>query len=72
MEAEEGPFEGIVKKWAIKINWERRKLIIHNRQFTRMNTTKTETKAVSLKKRHFLVKDTFALAPLLSYLFDYD
>lgn len=74
MEAGEGSFEGMVKKWAIKINWERgEKLIIHNRQFTWMSTTETETKAAFLKekKRHFLAKDISAVPLLRWYLFGY-
>lgn len=46
---------------------ERRKLIIHNRQFTWMSTTETEKLRLlpskKKKKRHFLAKDISALPP---------
>lgn len=47
---------------------ERRKLIIHNRQFTRMSTAETEKlRLLPLKKR----KPFSALPPMWSYLFGY-
>lgn len=53
---------------------ERRKLIIHNRQFTWMSTTETEKLRLfpsKKKKRHFLAEEISFLPPQWSYLFGY-
>ena len=53
---------------------ERRKLIIHNRQFTWMSTTEKEKLRLlpsKKKKSHFLAEEISVLPPQCSYLFGY-